>query len=192
MSHPIELKRNMYSRTKVNRMGYPRDSYKNYGYSIFHSMAKLACTFLFESRLVIKVWAEAISNYNWLRRRLLAQWINENITYTPMYNKRPDMSSLLRFAQPSHSFQYRSTRVKGKKFLPRTVYEHFVGMEIENTLYRIYLSSTFMDLFCIVFQYCRNFRKPKVQRNRTRTRLIKMQIYLSLSTANCNESQNNG
>jgi len=109
---------------------------------LIQELWKIARTILFEAKLDVRLWAEAISHANWLRNRLPAQRIGLEIPYTAWTNKRPDVTPLLRFGQPGYAFQYRPSTTKGKKFLPRTVFGHFVGMQSENTLYRIFIPSS--------------------------------------------------
>ena len=94
---------------------------------------------LFDAKVDIHLWAEAISHANWLRNRLPAQRANFEIPYTLWTGKRPNLSNLLRFGQPGYTFQYKPITVKGKKFLPRTIYGRFVGMESEHSLYQIFI-----------------------------------------------------
>ena len=109
---------------------------------LIQELWKVARTMLFESKLDMKLWGEEISHSNWLRNRLPSKRIDLKIPYTLWYDKRPDMSIHLKFSQPGYAFQYRPSTVKGKKFLPRTLFGHFVGMHSENSLYLIYHPST--------------------------------------------------
>ena len=109
---------------------------------------KVGRTMLFEAKLDIRLWAEAISHANWLRNRLPAQRVGLRIPYTLWTQKRPDMSAVLHFGQSGYAFQYRSVTVKGKKILPRTVFGNFVGMESENTLYRVFIPTTKSIYIC--------------------------------------------
>lgn len=108
---------------------------------LIQELWKMARTMLFESRSDIHLWAEAISHANWLRNRLPSNRIKMEIPYQVWNGRRPDASSLLQFGQPGYAFQYRPDAVKGKKFLPRTIFGNFVGMHSENSLYRIWIPS---------------------------------------------------
>lgn len=55
--------------------------------------------------------------------------------------RKPDTSPLLRFGQPVYAFQYRSSTVKDRKFLLRTEFDCFTGMESENALFRLFMTS---------------------------------------------------
>ena len=106
---------------------------------LIQELWKVARTMLYEAKLDIKLWAEAISHANWLRNRLPAQRVNLRIPYTLWTGARPDFSVVLQFGQPGYAFQYRSDTARAKKFLPRSVFGHFVGMASEHSLYRIFL-----------------------------------------------------
>ena len=49
-----------------------------------------------------------------------------------------DFKSLHEFGQPGFAFIYRSKAIPKKKLLPRSLFGHFVGMESDVNLLRIY------------------------------------------------------
>ena len=115
---------------------------------LIQELWKVARTMLYEAKLDIQLWAEAISHANWLRNRLPAQRVNLQIPYTRWTGARPNFSFTLQFGQPGYAYQYRSDTVKAKKFLPRTVFGHFIGMSSEHSLYRIFLPATKKIYIC--------------------------------------------
>lgn len=106
---------------------------------LIQELWNMSRTMLFESHLPDNLWAEAISHSNWLRNRLPSSRINFDIPYTLWFNRKPSLTGLLPFGQPGYAFQYRSATAQGKKFLPRSIFGQFVGMESPNSLLRIYL-----------------------------------------------------
>lgn len=108
---------------------------------LIQELWNMARTMLLDSQLSERLWAEAISHSNWLRNRLPSKRIDMRIPYGMWYNRRPEMSALLAFGTKGYAFQYRPNSIGGKKFMPRTLFGHFVGMESEHTLYRIYVPS---------------------------------------------------
>lgn len=108
---------------------------------LIQELWSMARTMLFDSNLDLKLWAEAISHSNWLRNRLPASRVDMKIPYSFWFGKKADVSSLIAFGTKGHAFQYRPSTAPGKKFLPRTLFGLFVGMESENTLFRIYIPS---------------------------------------------------
>nr|QCC62380.1 integrase [Digenea simplex] len=115
---------------------------------LIQELWKVARTMLFDARLDMELWGEAISHANWLKNRLPAKRINLQIPYVKWFNRTPNMSALQQFGQPGYAFQYRPDTAKNKKFLPRTMFGYFVGMESNNTLYRIYLPTTKSVYIC--------------------------------------------
>lgn len=108
---------------------------------LIQELWSMARTMLFDSSLDLKLWAEAISHSNWLRNRLPSQRINMEVPFTKWFGTKPDLSSTIPFGTKGYAFQYRTSNIKGKKFLPRSVFGHFVGMESPNALYRIFVPS---------------------------------------------------
>jgi len=98
---------------------------------------------LFASNMPHELWEEAMSHGNWLRNRLPSRRIEGRI---PILSWSPrtkiDFSTLPEFGQPGFSFVYRSKTTANKKLLPRSIFGHFVGMESDESLYRIYNPTT--------------------------------------------------
>lgn len=108
---------------------------------LIQSLWTMARTMMTDSRMDLDIWSEAISHSNWLRNRTPSKRIDLCIPYTAWFDRKPDLSALIPFGEKGYAFQYRSSTVGKKKFLPRTNYGRFVGMESEHALYRIYSSS---------------------------------------------------
>lgn len=98
----------------------------------------MACTMFFDFKLPTELWDEAISHPNWLQNSLHSKQINMETPHTIWNNYRPDLSTILTFCTKGFSFQYRPDVVHAKKFLIRILFGHFVGMESDHELYRIY------------------------------------------------------
>ena len=95
---------------------------------------------LFASKLPASLWAEAMNNSNWLQNRLPSSRINNNI---PILLWDPstmvEFSKVPVFGQTGFAFKYRSETLPNKKFLARSVHAHFVGMESDKTIIRVYV-----------------------------------------------------
>ena len=81
-----------------------------------------------------------MSHSNWLRNRLPAKRINNQIPILK-WNEHTviDFKNLLEFGTPGYAFIYYSDTVGGKKFLPRSIFCYFVGIESNNTLIRAFV-----------------------------------------------------
>ena len=100
---------------------------------------------LFASQLPASLWAEAMSHSNWLRNRLPSSRIENQIPIL-MWNPSTSIqfSKVPLFVQPGFAFKYRSDTVPNKTFLARPVafHAHFVGMESDTTILRVYVPET--------------------------------------------------
>ena len=98
---------------------------------------------LFASQLPASLWAEVMSHANWLRNRLPSSRIENQIPIL-MWNPSTSIqfSKVPLFGQPGFAFKYRSDTVPNKKFLARSVHAHFVGMESDTTILRVYVPET--------------------------------------------------
>lgn len=99
---------------------------------------KMARTFLFESRLDLRPSDAAISHADWLRNRFSASRIVLQVPCKLWFNQEPNFRPVLKFGQPGYAFQYRLDSYASKKALAKEIFGHFVGMQTENVLYRIY------------------------------------------------------
>lgn len=98
---------------------------------------------LFASKLPHSIWAEAMHHANWLRNRLLSTLIQGDIPIL-LWQPRTRMhfNKVPVNGQPRFAFRYRSESVRNKRFLVRSVHGNFVGMESDETLFRIYVPET--------------------------------------------------
>lgn len=89
------------------------------------------------------LWGEALKHANWLRNRTPSQRIYGAI---PMmkWNKniRIDFNSLLTFGQVGYAYKYYPRTQPAQKLLPRSEFCHFVGMESECRLVRVFVPAT--------------------------------------------------
>lgn len=60
------------------------------------------------------------------------------VPFTIWYGEKPNLGDQIPFVTPDYAFRYRSETVPGKRFLPRTVFGHFVDMDSSKTLIRVY------------------------------------------------------
>ncbi len=98
---------------------------------------------LFSSNLLKYLWPEAIYHANWLRNRLPASRIDNEIPIMRWKsNARIDYESRLEIRSPGFPFIYYSETSSGKKLLPRTQFGHFVGMESDTRLIKVFFPLT--------------------------------------------------
>lgn len=97
---------------------------------------------LISSNLPPLLWGETISHANWLRNRTPSSRIDGNITIIQWNSNIAIFKKLLSFGTQGYSFIYRSITIKGKKFLPRSELSHFVGVESDSSLIRVFVQST--------------------------------------------------
>ena len=55
---------------------------------------------------------------------------------------RTEYSTLLDFGAPGFAYIYYSETSKRKKFLPRSIFKYFVGMESQTTLIKVFIKET--------------------------------------------------
>lgn len=81
-----------------------------------------------------------MNHSNWLRNMLPSSRINGQLPIL-IWNQsiRIRLSTIPTFEQPGFAFRYRSETVSNKKFLARLVHGLFVGIQSEETLFRIYV-----------------------------------------------------
>lgn len=103
---------------------------------LIQELWNVARTILLYPELPTELWAKAISHSSWLRSRLPSKWVSKEIPHKIWYNHQPDLSTILAFITKALAFHYRPN---GKKFQTQTLSDHFVGMESDHTLYRIYV-----------------------------------------------------
>lgn len=101
----------------------------------------MARTMLLALQLSKMLWAKVVFRSNLLCSKLPSKGINMHIPYSVWYDCRPEMAVVPVFSTKGYIFQHRPSTVVSKKFLPRTLLAHFLGMESEDTFYRNYISS---------------------------------------------------
>ena len=80
---------------------------------------------------------------NWIRNRLPNKRIKNKIPVLLWNaNTRIDFSRVLDFGTKDFAFVCRRDTIPNKKFLPSTILGHFVGMESDAQLYRVYVPNT--------------------------------------------------
>lgn len=98
---------------------------------------------LFAADLPLNLWGEAINHGNWLRNRAPSQRLQGGIPILAWNaNTRIDFEKVPEFGQKGHAFVYRSKTTPQKKLLHRTSFGHFVGMEGEVRLFRVFVPAT--------------------------------------------------
>ena len=98
---------------------------------------------LFAENLPNSLWPEVIEHGNWLRSRLPASRINDDIPIKRWdTGARVDYKSSLEFGTTGFAFIYFSDSAKGKKFHPRAILGKFVDMESSTRLIKVYITKT--------------------------------------------------
>lgn len=93
---------------------------------------------LHDARFDNSLWAEPMNHSNWLRNRLPSDRIIGNIPVL-LWNSRTrvNFKSLPIFGQRGFAFLYQSATRPSKKLFARAAHGNFVGLESDQTLYRI-------------------------------------------------------
>jgi len=98
---------------------------------------------LFASNLPDNLWAEAMHHGNWLRNRSPSDRIDGEILLL-LWDRsmKVNFGQLLTFGEPGFAFIYRPRTVPNKKLTARSIHGHFIGMESDETLFRVYVPDT--------------------------------------------------
>lgn len=121
--------------------------------------------FLKDSGLQESLWAEAMAHGNWLRNRLPSSRVSGAIPMTIWKpNTRLSFSRIPFFGQHGYAFIYRPKTIANKKLLARSVHSRFIGMQSDERLCRVYVSTTneVMILRLADFRPCSQEQLPSV------------------------------
>ena len=95
---------------------------------------------MFSSKHPQELWGEALRHANWLRNRLPSSRIGGDL---PIFmwdsHNNVDFTHIPQFGQPGFAFIYRAKSTPRKKLLPRSQFSHFVGVQSDTRLYRVYI-----------------------------------------------------
>lgn len=94
---------------------------------------------MFSSELPTQLRGEALKHANWLRNRLPASRIGGDVPIL-LWDARTivDFTKIPPFGQPGFYFIYHPKHAPRKKLLPRSKYSHFVCIDCDNHLLRVY------------------------------------------------------